>query len=88
MGQFCPAKPELTIPISVVDKPVIKHPVDFVTPKSDQLVGISEVSTGNETHSLDDLGEVTQVEHVVTLSRSRKKRGQNGLEINWVTWII
>ena len=66
----------------VVDKSVIKHPIDFVTPKSDQLVGISEVGARNEAHSLDDFGEVTQIKHVVTFRRRRKKRREHGLETN------
>jgi len=44
-----------------------------MAPKPDQLVRVPKVRSRNRLDALDDLGEVAEVEDVVTLGRSRQE---------------
>ena len=60
-------------PVVLIHHSVVEHPVDFMTPKSYQFVGISQMRAGYELHSLDNFGKVSQVEHVMALDWSGQK---------------
>ena len=57
--------------IIIVNQTISKHSCSLVSPKTHHLVGLCQFILPRQADSLDDLREISQVERVVRLSRSR-----------------
>lgn len=53
--------------IFIADQTIAENASGFVSPKAHQLIGLLDLLLGCETQTIDDLGEVTQIESVVRL---------------------